>query len=133
MALYLCSKFCIFDRPILEEYVFHVEGGSHLLQFCLHVVQNCLPLAIRDMHLSFKNLAITSAPSLQTSLMEIHHDTSFRSILEDDSISLASKACIHFCLGKGIGLWLVVGSFIYSFQIAHSIFTSTLHFCFGLI
>ncbi len=28
---YLYSKFCIFNRPILEEYVYQVEGGIHLL------------------------------------------------------------------------------------------------------
>jgi hypothetical protein len=27
----LYSKFCIFNRPILEEYVYQVEGGIHLL------------------------------------------------------------------------------------------------------
>jgi hypothetical protein len=27
---YLCSKFRIFDKPILEEYVSQVEGGPHL-------------------------------------------------------------------------------------------------------
>jgi hypothetical protein len=27
VALYLCSKFHIFDRPVLEEYVSQVEGG----------------------------------------------------------------------------------------------------------
>jgi hypothetical protein len=32
MVLYLCSKFHIFNRPILEEYVSQVEGGPHLLQ-----------------------------------------------------------------------------------------------------
>jgi hypothetical protein len=37
VAPYLCSKFHIFDRPILEEYVFQVEGGPHLLQSCLCV------------------------------------------------------------------------------------------------
>jgi hypothetical protein len=31
VGLYLCSKFCIFNRFVLEEYVSHVEGGSHLL------------------------------------------------------------------------------------------------------
>ncbi len=31
VALYLCSKFRIFDKPILKEYVFQVERGSHLL------------------------------------------------------------------------------------------------------
>ncbi len=30
VAPYLCYKFRIFDRPILEEYVFQVEGGQHL-------------------------------------------------------------------------------------------------------
>jgi hypothetical protein len=61
-------------------------------------------------------------------LMDIHHDTSFKSILEDDSISSTSKVHIHFCLGKGAGLWLVVKPFIYSFHITHATFTSTLHF-----
>jgi hypothetical protein len=28
---YLCSRFHIFDRPVLEEYIFQVEGGPHLL------------------------------------------------------------------------------------------------------
>jgi hypothetical protein len=55
--------------------------------------------------------------------MDIHHDTSFRSILEDDSISSTFKAYIHFCLGKGAGLWLVVRPFIRLFHIAHFIFT----------
>jgi hypothetical protein len=32
VAIYLCSMFRIFDRPILEEYVYQVEGGGpHLL------------------------------------------------------------------------------------------------------
>ncbi len=35
---YLCSRFYIFDRPILEEYVSQVEGGPHLFQSCLRVV-----------------------------------------------------------------------------------------------
>jgi hypothetical protein len=65
--------------------------------------------------------------------MDLHHDTSFRYILEDDSISLASRICIHSCSGKGIGLWLVVKPYIRSFRITHFIFTSMLHFQFGLI
>jgi hypothetical protein len=28
---YLCSRVHIFDRLVLEEYVFQVEGGPHLL------------------------------------------------------------------------------------------------------
>jgi hypothetical protein len=46
------------------------------------------------MHLSFESLAIIGALGLQAYLMDIHHDTSLRSILEDDSISSASKS--HF-------------------------------------
>jgi hypothetical protein len=65
--------------------------------------------------------------------MDIHHDTSFRFILEDDSISLASKTRICSCLGKGARLWLVVRPSICSFHIAHSTFTSTLCFLLGLI
>ncbi len=65
--------------------------------------------------------------------MEIHHDTSLRSILEDDSISSTYRTYIHFCLRKGVGLWLVVKSSICLFHIAHFIFISTLCFCFNLI
>jgi hypothetical protein len=65
--------------------------------------------------------------------MDIHHDTSFRSILEDDSISLALRAHIYFCLSKGARLWLVVRPSIHSFCIAHSTFTLMLHFCLDLI
>jgi hypothetical protein len=38
VALYLCSRFCIFDKHVLEEYVFKVEGGPHHLQSCSRVV-----------------------------------------------------------------------------------------------
>ncbi len=55
------------------------------------------------------------------------------SILEDDSISLASKAHIHSCLGKGARLWLIVKPSISLFHIAHSTFISTLCFHFNLI
>jgi len=51
--------------------------------------------------------------------MDIHHDTSFRFIMEDDSISLTSIIRVHFCSGKGAGLWLVVKPSIHSFHIAH--------------
>jgi hypothetical protein len=57
-------------------------------------------------------------------LMDIHHDTSFRSILEDDSISFISKSCIHFCLGKG-GKVMVDYWSIYSFVLY---FTLYFHF-----
>jgi hypothetical protein len=65
--------------------------------------------------------------------MEFHYDTSLRFILEDDSISLAFKAHICSCSGKGVRLWLVARPFIHSFFIAHYTFTSVLPFCFGLI
>jgi hypothetical protein len=65
--------------------------------------------------------------------MDIHHNTSLQSILEDDSISLSLRTCIHFCLGKGVKLWLVVWPFICSFHITHSTFTSTLCLRFNLI
>jgi hypothetical protein len=65
--------------------------------------------------------------------MDFHHNTSLRSILEDDSISLASRAHIRSCLGKGTRLWLVVKPFIYSFHIAHFTFALTLYYCHDLI
>ncbi len=104
-----------------------------MLQSCLRVAQDDFPLAVREIHLYFESLAITDASGLQTSLMDIHHDTSFRFILEDDSISLASKARIHSCSNKGAKLWLVVRPSIRLFCIAHFIFISVLHFYFGLI
>ncbi len=85
------------------------------------------------MHLFFESLTIIGAPSLQASLMDIHHDTSLRSILEDDSISSTSKPRICSCSGKGGRVWLVVWPFIYSFHITHFIFSLTLHFHLGLI
>jgi hypothetical protein len=35
VTLYLYSRFHIFDRLVLKEYVFQVEGGPHLLKSCL--------------------------------------------------------------------------------------------------
>jgi len=65
---------------------FRLKGGPHLFQSCLCLARNSLPLVTKEMHLSFKNLVLTNALSLQISLMDIHHDASFRSILEDDFI-----------------------------------------------
>jgi hypothetical protein len=95
VASYLCSRFCIFDRPILEEYVSQVEGGGHLLHYCLHVARYGLLSITRDIHPSFESLVVTNAPNLHASLMDFHHDTSLKSILEDDFISLVSR--IHIC------------------------------------
>jgi len=64
-------------------------------------MRNGLPPIIKEMHLSFESLTITNTLSLHFSLMDIHHDTSFRSILKDDSISSTSKVYIHYCSNKG--------------------------------
>jgi hypothetical protein len=37
VASYLCSRFCILNRLVLEEYVSQVEGGPHLFQSCFRV------------------------------------------------------------------------------------------------
>jgi hypothetical protein len=128
---YLCSKFRIFNKSILEEYVSQDEGGPHLLQSCLRVAWNSFPPVVKEMQFFLKTMVVIGILSLQASLMGTHHDSSLRSILEDDSISLAFKVRIHSCLGKGAGLWLVVKPFIRLFCIAHSTFTSML--CFHLV
>jgi hypothetical protein len=64
--------------------------------------------------------------------MDIHQDTSFRSILEDDSISFASKARICFCLGKGVGLWLIAKPSICSFRTLYFHFNYVFSFQFDL-
>ncbi len=133
VALYLCSKFRILDKLVLEVYVFQVEGGSHLLQSCFHATQNNLPLATRELHLFFESLAVIGTPGLQAFQMDIHHDTSFKSILEDDSISSTFRAWIHFCSSKVVGLWLITMPFIYLFRIAHVTFISVMRFHLGLI
>jgi hypothetical protein len=58
-------------------------------------------LVVRDVHPFFYNLAIIDTLGLQAFLMNIHHNTSLESILEHDSISSSSKACICSYLGKG--------------------------------
>ncbi len=133
VALYLCSKICIFDRPILEKYVSQVERGPHLLYSCLCATRNGLPHVTKEMHLFFESLTITDTPSLQTSLMEFHHNMSLRSNLEDDSISSTSKAHICYYLGKGARLLLVTKPSIHSFHIANSTFTLVLCFRFDFI
>jgi hypothetical protein len=133
VVLYMCFRFHYFNRFILEEYVFQVERGPHLFQSCFHAIQNNILPIFRKMHSSFESLTITSAPILQASLMDIRHDTSFRSILEHDLICSTFKAHICFCLGKGVGLWLIVKPFICLFRIAHFTFILTLHFHLGSI
>jgi len=51
-----------------------------------HVAWDSLPPVAKKMHLSFESLVIIGTLSLEASLMDIHHDTSFKCILEDDSI-----------------------------------------------
>jgi hypothetical protein len=53
------------------------------------------------MHLFFESMAVTNALGLQASLMDIHQNTSLKSILKDDYISSTSKTRIHFGLAKG--------------------------------
>jgi hypothetical protein len=83
------------------------------------------------MHPFFKSLEITNAPGVQVFLMDIHHYTPLRSILEDDSISSTSKTCICSYLGEGARLWLVTKPSICLFHIAHFTFTSMLHLHFS--
>jgi hypothetical protein len=64
VALYLCSKFCIFDRLVLEGICFLVEGGLHVFQSYLCAVWHNLPPVARAMHLVFKSLAVTKAQCL---------------------------------------------------------------------
>ncbi len=110
-----------------------MEGGPHLLQSCFHAAWDNLFVACKRMHPFFGSLAITDALSLQASLMDTHHDTSFESILEDDFISSTSTTYICSCLGKGVRLWLIIRLFVSSFHIAHFIFTLMLHFGLDLI
>ncbi len=53
MALYLCARFRILDRLTLKEYVSQAGGAPHLLQSCLCVMQNGLPLVVREINPSF--------------------------------------------------------------------------------
>jgi len=76
------------------------------------------------MNLSFESLAVTNVLNLYEFLMDIHHNTSLTSILEENSISSTSRAHICSCSGKGARLWLIHKP---------SIFISTLHFHLGLI
>jgi hypothetical protein len=66
--------------------------------------------------------------------MGIHHNTSFRPILEDDSISFVFKTYICFCLSKrSTRLWFITWPFIFLFHITHFIFTLAMCFHSDLI
>jgi hypothetical protein len=53
VILYLYSRFHIFNKPVLEKYVFQVEGGPHLFKSCLRATWYNLLLATRDMYFFF--------------------------------------------------------------------------------
>jgi hypothetical protein len=61
VAPYMCSKFCIFDKPILDEYVSQVEGDPQLLQSCFRATWDSLTPIVREMHPSFESLVVTGA------------------------------------------------------------------------
>jgi hypothetical protein len=58
--------------------------------------------------------------------------TSFKSILEDDSISSTSKACIHSCSSKGRGYGWLLNHLLVCF-VSHILFSPSLCFHLGLI
>ncbi len=60
-------------------------------------------------------------------------DTSFKSILENDSIFSTFRVHICSCSSKGAELWLITRPSICSFYITNLTFISTLHFCLDLI
>ncbi len=97
---------------------FQVEKAPHLFQSCFCAIRDSLCPAIKVMHPSFESLVVTNTLSLHAYFMDIHHDKSFRFILEDDSICSTSKTCIRFCLNKGAGLWLIARPCIFLLCIA---------------
>jgi hypothetical protein len=74
--LCICVLGFIFLIDPFWKNMFLMLKGPHLLQSCLHVTRNGLPLAAREMHLSFESLAVIATLGFQASLMDIHHDTS---------------------------------------------------------
>jgi hypothetical protein len=50
------------------------------------------------MHPCFESVVIIIALDLHAFFMDIHHNTSIKYILEDDSIFSTSRACIRSCL-----------------------------------
>jgi hypothetical protein len=74
--------------------------------------------------------AVIGAPSLQASLMDIHHYTSLRSILEDDFVSSTSRIRIVFVQARGQGYGWLLGHLSVHFtshillSSQHCVFTS---------
>jgi len=54
VAPYLCFRFRILDKLVLNEYVSQVERGPHSLQSCLCATQNGFPLATKRCTFFFK-------------------------------------------------------------------------------
>jgi hypothetical protein len=69
------------------------------------------------MHISFESLIVINILGLQVFFMDIHHNTSLKSILKNDSISLAFGVRIQFCSNKGTRLWLIFKSSFCSFAL----------------
>jgi len=107
---------------------FKLRGGHT----CFSHAYIGLPHVTREMHLSFENNNYWRPKSISINTTQ-QHNTSLRSILEDDSISSTSRTRICSCLGKGARLWLVTKPSIYSFRIAHFTFTFVLFFRLDLI
>jgi hypothetical protein len=97
-------------------------GAHTCFNFVLQATQDGLPLAAKDMHPSFENLIVIGAQGLHASLMDFNHNTSFRYILEDDFISLTSRACICICSGKGARLCWLLGHLFVCFA-SHTLFS----------
>jgi hypothetical protein len=104
-----------------------------LLQSCLCPTQDVLLPTSKDMHPFFESLEVFGPPCLHAYMMNVHHDTSFRSILYDDSIFSTSKTRIRFYSCKGARLCLIVRPSICLFCIARFTFISVLRFHFDLI
>jgi hypothetical protein len=81
-----------------------------------------IPHVAKEMHPSTESLVVIGAPNLHASLMDIHHDTSLRSILEADSISLASRTCICSCSSRGQGYGWLLGHLFVRFAL-HTLFS----------
>jgi len=133
VVLYLCFKFRIFNRFILKEYIFQIDEGFIFFNHVFVQLKITFLLYLKKCIFFFESLTIIGILSLRAFLMNIHHDTSFRFILEEDFIFLTFKICNRSCLNKGARLWLIARSYICSFCITHFIFTSTLCFRLGSI
>jgi len=57
-----------------------------------------------EVHRCFESVIIIITLDLHAFFMDIHHNTSIKYILEDDSIFSTSRAYIRSCLGYG---WLL--------------------------